>query len=387
LIHNNTFSNLVDANIAVYGVCGVVWSNTFYTPVQVNPIESQATTWGGGVNGDVSWASPSLFGTSNFMFYETNTFINTSNNPDIVCLDSIGAGRWVFRYNTLSNFFIQNHGTESGYPNRGCRASEVYCNTVTNSQNTADWYNMRAGTAIIFSNVIHNIGGGKINAFTELKVQRSTYNYPGWSAANGTNSLDQNLTNGGGPVFSFAAASAGPLTVSDPNAAWTPNQWQGLVIVDSSQNFPTNFSLITSNNANQIIYQSTSKPGGGASLEINVGDLVTGWCPSNAIDMPGMGQCTGLLFTPDGSTITNTAGPLNQQIEPIYSWSNTMNGVDVGIVNTDPIPKPGVHYFNDTPKPGYAPFTFPHPLTLLVRRPLPPTPPLPPTDLRIVSSR
>jgi hypothetical protein len=46
-----------------------------------------------------------------------------------------------------------------------------------------------------------------------------------------------------------------------------------------------------------------------------------------------------------------------------------------------------VHYFNDTPKPGYTPFTYPHPLTLLgSTNPPPPTILLPPTNLRVAGT-
>jgi hypothetical protein len=49
-------------------------------------------------------------------------------------------------------------------------------------------------------------------------------------------------------------------------------------------------------------------------------------------------------------------------LEPIYCWSNTINGTITGMFS----PYPGIQlnrdFYNDTPKPGYAPYTYPHPL-------------------------
>jgi hypothetical protein len=53
----------------------------------------------------------------------------------------------------------------------------------------------------------------------------------------------------------------------------------------------------------------------------------------------------------------------DQVIEPCYSWNNT-NEVN-GQVNFGAGPGviANVHYFNDTPMPGYTPYIYPHPLT------------------------
>ncbi|MBN1812597.1 MAG: hypothetical protein JXA14_12230 [Anaerolineae bacterium] len=63
-----------------------------------------------------------------------------------------------------------------------------------------------------------------------------------------------------------------------------------------------------------------------------------------------------------------------QSSQPFYEWNNTKNGsdVDVTVYNnwtgcTDPQPsdhvQEGRDYFNDTPRPGYTPYVYPHPLT------------------------
>jgi hypothetical protein len=63
-----------------------------------------------------------------------------------------------------------------------------------------------------------------------------------------------------------------------------------------------------------------------------------------------------------------------QTSHPFYEWNNTKNGLDIDITvcnNTpgcvDPQPsdhvQEGRDYFNDTPKPDYTPYVYPHPLT------------------------
>jgi hypothetical protein len=63
-----------------------------------------------------------------------------------------------------------------------------------------------------------------------------------------------------------------------------------------------------------------------------------------------------------------------QSSQPFYEWNNTLNGADVDITvyNNWPgciDPQPSDHvqenrdYFNDTPRPGYVPYEYPHPLT------------------------
>lgn len=83
------------------------------------------------------------------------------------------------------------------------------------------------------------------------------------------------------------------------------------------------------------------------------------------LDCPGRGQDSGI-----GTT---------QALEPVYSWNNTLNGVSKDafaqypthtILNTD--------YYNGVQKPGYTPYTYPHPLTIAPNT----TAPNPPTNLR-----
>ncbi|HEY4952008.1 MAG TPA: hypothetical protein VII71_01320, partial [Verrucomicrobiae bacterium] len=61
---------------------------------------------------------------------------------------------------------------------------------------------------------------------------------------------------------------------------------------------------------------------------------------------------------------TGTAGWPHEVSEPLYVWGNTLNGNPTGLSSGYPNIQENRDFFNNTPKPGYVPFTFPHPLTV-----------------------
>jgi hypothetical protein len=82
-----------------------------------------------------------------------------------------------------------------------------------------------------------------------------------------------------------------------------------------------------------------------------------------ALDQPGRGQ--GDLIS--GDPPTPVAWP-HQRLEPCYSWNN-IHAPGGEHINFNPAQstadtvRQGRDYFNDTPMPGYTPYTYPHPLT------------------------
>ena len=82
------------------------------------------------------------------------------------------------------------------------------------------------------------------------------------------------------------------------------------------------------------------------------------------IDQVGRGSGDLLV----GATMpTNTAiGGTNwprQVSEPLYFWGNTLNGTVTGGETDYPNLIAGRDFTNNAVKPGYVPFTYPHPLT------------------------
>ena len=65
------------------------------------------------------------------------------------------------------------------------------------------------------------------------------------------------------------------------------------------------------------------------------------------------------------SVVTHTNTWPNQVLEPLYSWSNNLNGSPSGISSTYPNLQEGREIYFNTAKPDYAPYSFPHPLVLL----------------------
>jgi len=79
-------------------------------------------------NGDGTWANPTAWGSSAFIFIENNVFNGGAPN------DCANAGTFVMRYNTINDAYvgIQDHATKSpAGPTRGCRAYEAYFNYFT----------------------------------------------------------------------------------------------------------------------------------------------------------------------------------------------------------------------------------------------------------------
>lgn len=101
--------------------------------------------------GDGTWASPTGFGTSAFIFIENNVFNGGAPN------DCDNGGKFVMRYNTLNDSYvaIQTHGTKTAAGGwRGCRAYEAYHNYFTgpaNSQASAA-AGSKGGPALVWGN-------------------------------------------------------------------------------------------------------------------------------------------------------------------------------------------------------------------------------------------
>lgn len=73
------------------------------------------------------------------------------------------------------------------------------------------------------------------------------------------------------------------------------------------------------------------------------------------------------LFTADGSNHPVYRGLIAkvsnaQTLDPCYEWGNTVNGSNADFAAAEVFIRVNEHYYNDTVKPGYTPYTYPHPL-------------------------
>jgi hypothetical protein len=93
------------------------------------------------------------------------------------------------------------------------------------------------------------------------------------------------------------------------------------------------------------------------------------------LDQPGRGQ---------GSLLANYAptpvGWPKQALEPVYGWNNRLNGSTSPIRTNTTVVVENRDFFNLV-KPGYVPFTYPHPLVSGSGA----QPPATPTNLKIVT--
>ncbi len=233
---------------------GLIDNNEFYN--------ARVLVWG---NMDLLNGASHVFseetalGTDNAIFIENNYFERTAFGNAI---DSNYGGRYVFRYNTVKNAYVELHGSANDLNFRGTRSVEIYGNKMH-----AD------GTVKIGNPPIRFIGGTGV-------VWGNTFTGTGW-VGNHIGFYIKALINGDSPS------------------------------------------------------------GGGGSYYF---------------DQPGRGR--------DSRPYTGGTRPA-QNLEPVYVWNNTINGAPAPISfnsGASQYLKAGVDVINNTKKPGYSPYPYPHPL-------------------------
>jgi FG-GAP-like repeat len=333
-------------------VIGVVDHNIFYKSTKFCTTYVYGSRWNDyPPYGDASWSTPTNFGTSQFLFFEDNSYSNNNTDGLDVIFDAFAGARFVVRHNSINNAYVADHGTESSGRIRGSRAVEVYNNTYagTNLNNVIG--GSRASRMIFHDN---NIRGYWATPVIPLGNWRSFYPFPIWGGANGINVWDKN-----DPTTFFtgtaAANSSGRTVTVSGNPGWSTNQWKGYVLRRRTNFGGLNtltYGEIDSSTSDRIRYTGN----GGYStpdMAITAGDSLEIRKVDHALDQPGRGQ---------GSLIPNVQNPSpptgwNDQVsEPCYQWNNgaAMFQPNSGI-------NPG-DYFDNIPMPGYTPYTYPHPL-------------------------
>jgi hypothetical protein len=331
-------------------VIGVIDHNQFVLRKFGTAIYIYGSYWDGRSFGDGSWAAPTGFGSSQFLFIEDNDIVN-NRARNAAMTDAYAGARFVVRHNTIFNALVANHGTESTGRVRGGRAMEVYRNTFTGTNLNRSVGGLRSGIALFHDN---SISGFQASPRFNLQNFRNFFPFRFWSGADGTNAWDVNE-----PKAFFAGTAAAnsvgtTVTVSGDN--WSTNQWTGYTLRKTSNVCGATgitFGWIKSNTANTITY---SDNGGywSASMSFCAGDTLEIRKVDYALDQPG--RARGSLIS--GNPPVCPAGWNDQVTEPCYSWNN--GGVNF---SGGPGVRANIHYFTETPMPGYTEFTYPHPLT------------------------
>jgi cell division septation protein DedD len=353
-------------------VLGVVDHTTFYCarPGYIM-FYVYGSNWDGqGPYGDGSWHDPANFGSSQFLFFEDNTFTFNVGGLGTIS-DAYAGARFVVRYNTIHDGVLNNHGTESTGRTRGGRAYEAYNNIYAGSGWNKFLSGCRSGTMLFHDNTISGYWGS--NAICGLGNYRTHMTFPTFGGADGANAWDVNEPN---TFFTgTAAANSAGTTETVSGANWSTNQWKGYSVrrLTNLGNLNTvTFAMIEGNTSNTITY---SDNGGYSlpSLAFTAGDSLEIRKIRHVLDGIGRGQ--GSLVT-GGVNTTPPAGWNDQVAEPCYSWNNVITdggGAHAKYDVSDPSITLNQDVFNDTVMPGYTPYIYPHPL--VTGEPMPsPTP-------------
>ncbi len=315
---------------------------------------------GGGENGDPVWAQDTELGTDNALYIEDNTFY--SSTPSLG-LDGWMGQRVVVRFNNFNNSRAGNHGTESGNRLRGSRSYEIYNNTFnkTNGDNYSDAVGIRGGVGVVFNNTL----SGSFTMVGSMHNYRDLHPYSPWGQCDGTSPFDLNDLEDDnstlrvydtGTSDTNSVYSNNNITLTDSDKSWTAGQWIGYSIWNTTKNLK---SPITSNTATTIT-SPTDNNNNSAPLSWSNGDSFKIIRASMCIDQVGRGK--GVLISGGQSNPTPRAWT-QQELDPTYIWNNTLNGSYRAIGDTSVHIVEGRDYYNNTCKPGYSPYTYPHPLT------------------------
>jgi hypothetical protein len=355
-IDNVLFNELNGDNIFVYGhAISVIDHCTFILNGSAITLRDSGLGTGDSGYGDWSWANPPAYGTSNELYIEDCVFTNIiPGSSSSAAFDCLAGGRSVFRNNIVLNTFWANHGTETGNRYRGCRSFEIYNNIFIDSQGFYTAINFRSGSGVVFSNTSSGYG-----SMVTINNYRSTDAFTPFGGVTGFNPWDNNSPNVYLTGIHLGTNNSPVLVVT--NAGWTTNQWSGYTVNDTNTG---RFCLIVGNTSDTMTMESPEKL---SPITFNNGDGFQLYYCYPALDQVGVGS--GDLLVGDGApygplynSVTTTNSWPHQVSEPLYAWGNTLNGAPANIGSGYPNIQENRDFFNNTAKPSYTPFTYPHPL-------------------------
>jgi hypothetical protein len=294
--------------------------------------------------GGKSWASASTMGTDGAWYWEDSTWEIADFSNVGHCTDDFSGARIVYRYNTLVNCQIQNHGTETGGRRRGFREVDYHRNNSSNSLEAANgMMNFRGGSGYAWGNVFTTSGSGSITA----AIQGTTYRRHDTSHNGGRWPLWNRCGDLAVTSITFSGTTATVTVNDDYDGVSTSGSWvtiSGATGGDAALYNGTFWATGDGVDDTKFTYTMGGTPGGNATGTLKSKSPFDGNTDSTGkrcLDGLGVGQAQQVI-TGDTSSMSFTAG-LESASQPLYNWANTINGTkndlgaqgDVTVVNVD----------------------------------------------------
>jgi hypothetical protein len=345
-------------------VYGVIDHCTFNTKFSICDVQMQ--NFDNVPYGDGSWAAPDDWGTTNALYMESCDFTGPTNLLYGI-MDGFAGSRVVIRYCNVTNLAVGSHGLDSTGRSRSMRHYEVYENnfvTITNSTAAiSQAVQVRGGTALVWSNVIYGnyVAGVQLS---DYRLAGIAGQYPPWGTVNGLCAWDSNNPTlfDSGTINGTSNNYYGYPLVVDTNKNWAVNQWLSntapFVIYDIALGLGITVSYL-GNDRTTINLNVFMPLTNGDSYEIRQ--------VFATLDEAGYGQGDLIMDTYPSSgipsnTVTHSQSWPHEVLDPVYVWGNNFTTILQGYGSTL------VGYLSPqtvvagTPKPGYAPLVYPHPL-------------------------
>jgi hypothetical protein len=191
-----------------------------------------------GLSTHALWEQPLDLGGPQAVFVEDNTFVQTADPPQVI--DTNYGGRYVFRYNAVTNGYLEVHSLQHG---RGSRSWEIYNNDLMYTREVWTAMFIRGGTGVVYNNTMSVTDSGRLGepniTIDNVRSFRAGYDY---GLCNGQSTADGNEETNGWPCRdqigrggdtsrsrpSNASALAGGWSsqISDPAYFWN-NTYRG----------------------------------------------------------------------------------------------------------------------------------------------------------------
>ncbi len=145
----------------------------------------------GNPGGSKRFSEPLDLGTANAIYVEDNIFRHFNPSDYGQIMDTRMGGKYVFRFNTVYNNYLEAHHVQSG-GDRGTRSWEIYKNTMDLESGFVNWFPMslRGGTGVVWGNAITGYWNRK-NIRFDLRRLDENFTYSG--LCNGSSPWDGNI--------------------------------------------------------------------------------------------------------------------------------------------------------------------------------------------------